>query len=282
MSPELNQLWFIHGGYTVIDCVGDSVLTDTNPHLHCQVGSYDPSFRKVYAASSFGTAMHVIDMDTRLPTESLPIPKSYQQESGPVYCAVPAHKVYWVVQYYDPDSGSFPDTIIAIDTRRDTVVSRFVVPASPVCDDRTGNYVYFAGGHLIVVDPRTDSIVSEVRLPLGPNFCARNGRTNRIYLVGDQDSVIQVIYDSIIYAGVQDRPRIPTQALCLQTLLSRSTPFRSPSDAVLFDASGRRAAVLKAGTNDISHLAPGVYFIREGLGTGGEGLGKTQKVVVTR
>ena len=29
-------------------------------------------------------------------------------------------------------------------------------------------------------------------------------------------------------------------------------------------------------------LAPGVYFIREGLGTRGEGLGKTRKVVVTR
>ena len=29
-------------------------------------------------------------------------------------------------------------------------------------------------------------------------------------------------------------------------------------------------------------LVPGVYFIREGLGIRGEGLGKTRKVVVTR
>jgi hypothetical protein len=34
--------------------------------------------------------------------------------------------------------------------------------------------------------------------------------------------------------------------------------------------------------NDESWLAPGVYFGREGLGIRGEGLGKTQKVVVTR
>jgi hypothetical protein len=39
---------------------------------------------------------------------------------------------------------------------------------------------------------------------------------------------------------------------------------------------------LQPGANDVRALVPGVYFIREGLGTGGEGLGKTRKVVVTR
>jgi len=32
----------------------------------------------------------------------------------------------------------------------------------------------------------------------------------------------------------------------------------------------------------VIRLAPGVYFIREGLGTRGEGSGKARKVVVTR
>ena len=39
---------------------------------------------------------------------------------------------------------------------------------------------------------------------------------------------------------------------------------------------------LKRGANNVRALAPGVYFIGEGLGIRGEGLGKTQKVVVTR
>jgi hypothetical protein len=52
--------------------------------------------------------------------------------------------------------------------------------------------------------------------------------------------------------------------------------------ASLLDASGRKVMDLQPGANDISRLSPGVYFIREGLGIGGEGLGKTQKVVVTR
>ena len=55
-----------------------------------------------------------------------------------------------------------------------------------------------------------------------------------------------------------------------------------PQAASLMDASGRRVIQLHAGANAVRALAPGVYFIREGLGSWGEGLGKTQKVVVTR
>jgi len=50
---------------------------------------------------------------------------------------------------------------------------------------------------------------------------------------------------------------------------------------VLLDVSGRKALDLKPGPNDVRALAPGVYLIREGLGTRGEGLGKTRKVVLT-
>jgi hypothetical protein len=50
----------------------------------------------------------------------------------------------------------------------------------------------------------------------------------------------------------------------------------------LLDISGRKVLDLKLGANDVRALAPGVYFIREGLGTGGEGSGKTWKVVVAR
>ena len=56
----------------------------------------------------------------------------------------------------------------------------------------------------------------------------------------------------------------------------------STSASSLLDISGREVMDLKPGTNDVRALAPGVYFIREGLGIRGEGLGKTQKVVVTR
>ena len=56
----------------------------------------------------------------------------------------------------------------------------------------------------------------------------------------------------------------------------------SASTSALLDISGRKVMELRPGANDVRALAPGVYFIREVLGTRGEGLGKTRKVVVTR
>ena len=286
LSPELEQLWMMRAGYTVIDCLGDSVLADTNPHLTLRTASYDPTSRKVYATSFNSASMYVIDMDTRLPIESLPIPapRGSSMWPGQVHRVTGARKVYWTEVYADSGCPGPIDTIIAVDTRRDSIITRFGLPScsNGVCDDRTGNYVYFASDYLVAVDTRTDSVVSGVHMPTGTDYLVRNSKTNRLYAIPGTDSVIQVVYDSIIFAGLQAPPGIPTQARRLQTLLNRSAPLRSPTDAVLFDATGRRAAVLRPGPNDISHLAPGVYFVREGLGTRGQGPGKTRKVVVTR
>ena len=49
----------------------------------------------------------------------------------------------------------------------------------------------------------------------------------------------------------------------------------------LVNVSGRKVLDLHPGANDVRALAPGVYFLREGLGTRGEGLGKTRKVILT-
>jgi hypothetical protein len=54
------------------------------------------------------------------------------------------------------------------------------------------------------------------------------------------------------------------------------------SEIALLDASGRKVMSLHSGSNDVSDLPPGAYFVREqGLGTRGQGLGKTQKVLKT-
>ncbi len=44
--------------------------------------------------------------------------------------------------------------------------------------------------------------------------------------------------------------------------------------ASLLDAAGRKVAELHAGANDVSHLAPGVYFVRQASGVA--------KVVIAR
>jgi hypothetical protein len=102
-----------------------------------------------------------------------------------------------------------------------------------------------------------------------------------LYVAGIADSVIQVVYDSVIFAGLQAAPGIPTQAKRLQTVLSRSAPLRRTAEGVLFDPSGRWAATLKAGPNDVSRLAPGVYFVREEPQASGRKPQPVSKVVLT-
>ena len=56
-----------------------------------------------------------------------------------------------------------------------------------------------------------------------------------------------------------------------------------PQATSLLDAAGRKVADLAPGENDVSRLAPGVYFVREegsrGLGSKGSSM---RKVIVTR
>jgi len=64
--------------------------------------------------------------------------------------------------------------------------------------------------------------------------------------------------------------------------LAEASSHQPQAASSLLDIGGRKLMDLKPGANDVRALAPGVYFIREGLGTRREGLGKTRKVVVAR
>ena len=279
LAPEFNQFWGFsedYGQYAVLDCLRDSVIKDTTASGgNVWSACYSPTDRRVYTAQNRG--LFVFDMDTGLPIDSLPAPVG--SGSRTVYCAARARKVYWLCQ----NQGESPDSVFAVDVRIDSIVSRFTVPSLSclVCDDRTGDYVYFVSDTLVVLDTRTDSAVLRVPLPLSyAESFIRNSKTNRLYAAGVGDSVIQVIYDSVIVAGVQSGPGGLTQPALARTLLCRGEPLRCTVAGVLFDASGRSVAALRPGLNDISRVAPGVYFVREASGVGRE-TSNVRKVVVT-
>jgi YVTN family beta-propeller protein len=259
LAPEFNQFWvFSCPRYTVIDCLHDSIVEDTTTSgSNFWDACYSPTDRRVYTAQNRG--LYVFDVDTRLPIDSLPVPDGLWSRT--IHYAARARKVYWLCQ-----NQWSPDSVFAVDVRTDSIISRFTVPSMSclVCDDRTGDYVYFVSDTLVVLDTRTDSAVLRVPLPLSyTESFIRNSKTNRLYAVGVGDSVIQVIYDSVIVAGVQAGPVSLAQPARARTLLCRSEPLRSTTAGVLFDASGRKVAVLQPGSNDISSLMPGVYFVRE-------------------
>jgi len=111
---------------------------------------------------------------------------------------------------------------------------------------------------------------------------------------GDLDMISCDYYGSVFLrrnipaAGVEERhdpqassPK-PQATLVRGVLNLQSATCNLKSEIALLDASGRRVMSLHAGPNDVSSLAPGAYFVREdGLGIGGWGSGKTQKVLKT-
>jgi hypothetical protein len=57
---------------------------------------------------------------------------------------------------------------------------------------------------------------------------------------------------------------------------------RGPVPGLLVDVTGRRVMELQPGVNDIRHVAPGVYFIREGSEVRGSEGSSVQKIVIQR
>ena len=150
-----------------------------------------------------------------------------------------------------------------------------------MCLDHTGDYMYCAcsiDSLVLVIDTRVDSVVATVRLPTWPSIrepLNANRQTNRIYVAqhGSQyGNGIPVIRDSMPIGVEETKAATPTPRIG-PTTFGRGVPLPSKVTADLYDASGRRVVALHLGLNDISRLAPGIYFVREAS--------SVRKVVVT-
>ena len=98
-------------------------------------------------------------------------------------------------------------------------------------------------------------------------------------------------YDQRI--GIEECPRSVASSRKLDATIVRGVVYLSRdmtelsgnSDRIprssLLDAVGRKVLDLRPGTNDVSHLSPGVYFVRR-LSAESRGLSAVAKVVVTR
>jgi len=276
LVPEDNTLWYL-GVYhvVVIDCIGDSVIADAPDTL----GSIDdacacPQERKIYTWDG-----RVIDMDAPKHIDTLSF-------GGNRFCYVPnARKLYAC-------SNEFYPYVKVLDTKRDTVTARFGCSnmVSGMCLDHTGDYVYCAGyddSVVTVIDTRKDTFVAEVRVstyaaPREP--LAANRKTNRIYEAqADQyhGNGIPVIRDSMLVGLEETKPKSRLSGVG-PTVVRRGTPMRVHATSELWDATGRRALVLRPGPNDIRHLAPGVYFVRENQAQAQAQAEAVRKVIVTR
>ncbi|GEM_PF-924051 len=278
LVPEDNRLWYLGTNYVIaIDCVGDSVAADALDNL----GSIDdacacPEDRKIYTSDG-----DVIDMDNPGHVGTI-------QFWGNRFCYVPgAHKLYACGNEEYPTPHS---VFLVLDTRNDTVTATFDGPCqvSGMCLDHTGDYVYSAGYEdslVFVTDTRADSVVATVRTSTwaaARDPLVTNRRTSRIYEAqfgSMYGNGIPVIRDSLLI-GLEELKSAPRPWCARPTLVSRSVPLRAVTRADLYDASGRKVAVLRPRLNDISQLVPGVYFLCEAQARAQAQA--TQKLVITR
>lgn len=124
---------------------------------------------------------------------------------------------------------------------------------------------------------------------MGTANLAATGSRAHILLYDNREGNFEMYHKRNLNAGwieelaTPDAIRLTPNATVIRSLLclpSSGDGREASSD--LLDACGRRVMGLRAGANDVSRLAPGVYFVMEredvGRGTGGKGL----KVVVAR
>jgi YVTN family beta-propeller protein len=273
LVPEDDRYWYLGpGGVIVVDCVGDTIVANVQDHI----GSIDDACacredRKIYTGSG-----QVINMDKPAEVDTL-------EYLANRFCYVPdAHKLYAC------RNDEYHTTFVVLDTRGDTEVATFDSPCqvSGMILDHTGEYVYCAGYEdslVPVIDTRKDSVIARIRVstwaaPRDP--LALNRNTKRIYeaqINQFNGSSIPVIRDSML-VGLEEMAQSHPASQVGSTVVRRGTPMIVPAGRDLWDASGRRSAVLRSGPNDISRLAPGVYFVREARAQAQA----VRKVVVTR
>jgi hypothetical protein len=130
----------------------------------------------------------------------------------------------------------------------------------------TGNYVHVAdyGLGLRVID------VSNPQKPREVGHYATPGSACKVAASGGYDYVADESGLEIIQfygAGVEEGKRLPAQCSRLTATVVRGvltmplTANRLPLTASLLDISGRKVMTVHSGANDVSHLAPGVYFV---------------------
>jgi YVTN family beta-propeller protein len=157
-------------------------------------------------------------------------------------------------------------SVTVIDGATDSVIATVTVGGNPrdLCFNPLNDKVYSASGAedstVTVIDGATNGVTTTITVGYGPLDLCHSAVQNRTYVANNGGSSISVLRDSMP-EGTEETPNAEVRTRTSGATLLR----RLPSDAVVFDAMGRRIAGAK----------PGVYFLRREPTT-------ATKVVLTR
>ncbi len=263
-DPAHGRVWCATGSdghVVVLDAAGDSIIADIpvggSPSVAlCLL----PDANLVCCATQSNDAVAVIDGATNhvfsiIPVGDHPLALLHNPRRNKLYCA---------------NVGSSDVTVIDCNTL--TPVATIAVGASPaaLAYDSTGDRVYCAGsgsGHVAVISCKRDTMVASIHVGDNPVALAYASPQRRMYVANQDGSSLTVIRDSVrmgVEEGMKDEGgRMNVGPTVVRGVLRLSSDECRVSIGGLLDIGGRKVLDLKSGPNDVSGLAPGVYFVRQ-------------------
>lgn len=195
-------------------------------------------------------SIHVLSPAGDSVVAAIPLDMSFNNS----LCAIPSVNKLYAARTY---------TISVIDCGSHKVTKVGGIPyVSLLACDTNRDKVYCTSRPVEVYDARADSTLLTIPVDAqGYGFVAWNRTDSRMYMMNVWYDSVLVIRDTT--TGVAEptcqstpyRIRFPTISKCKLWLDGEAV-------ALLLDATGRRAAVLKPGINDVDNLKSGVYFVR--------------------
>ena len=172
------------------------------------------------------------------------------------------------------------NSMIAIDGATDSVVrviSSGCRGPSAACYDEQSNDVFCSdtsSNIVAVIDAASYRVRATIPVGIMPSTLCCNSLTDRVYCANQGGCSISILKDSL-HAGIGERgaPYAIRPASCagptiIQDVLEMpaASSLKLQASSYLLNVAGREVLKLHAGPNDVSRLAPGVYFIRQAVG----------------
>jgi YVTN family beta-propeller protein len=162
--------------------------------------------------------------------------------------------------------------VAVIDAAAGVVIARVPVGNEPsaLSYDALNDYVYCTcrgSNDVYVINAHRDTVVTHIGVGAEPSALAWNPTDLRTYVLNYGSSSVSVLRDSL-HPGVEEgQPQATShkpQATVVRGVLfmAGARDEGQGTRDELLDISGRRVMDLSPGANDVSKLAPGVYFVR--------------------
>lgn len=240
-NPATNYLFCSLGqdSAVVLDCRTDEVRSRWYVQPY-GVWCYNPVNGRVYTGSPYALWVFSPRGDSLLAT----IP-----QRADYLCAVPfPNKVY---------VGS--DAVLVLDCRTNVIVDTVPVNGEEIVLDTARAKVYVAGRQVSVLDARADTVVVTIPLPaFNSKALCWNPLDGRVYVNDQQGDSVYVLRDTT--SGVAEASGGANRHAAA-TLVRRCFSWSGPGVGQVLDVTGRTAAELRPGTNDLARLPVGVYVI---------------------